>query len=291
MPATCLKAKKRQKDHGVIAKVGKEMKKLTLCAFCITVLIVTCFVCFYKQNQGTQPHFPYTIEQLEAKLKTPGFDINAKYLVDNEEETLLYMAAKQNDLNMVKFLVFHGARIEWNAEDPLHDTTDLRIVEFFIQNGMDINTCAGMACVTLLHKAAAQGDLELAKLCFKHNANPNPRLSNDFLTPLMAVCCALKQPNDDKSWWGTERKHSRQYFEVIQLLIKNGADIGALSYNLETALDFAKYSGNKEVIEYLQKELSKKRPYPHTLEELRQKVSDPHFDINAEIGSKWDRFG
>jgi ankyrin repeat protein len=274
----------------------KEMKKLTICAWCVAPLIVAGVICFYKQNQGEYPHFPYTIEQLEEKLKTPGFDINARYLVNDEEETLLYMAANRNDFNMVKFLVANGARIEWNEglylEHPLHAPTDLRIVEFFIQNGVDIETSCGMACYTLLHKAAAQGDLGLAQLCFKHNANPNPRLGNGAnLTPLMVACQSLKNPDADQGWWGTERKRARQYFEVIKLLVKNGADIEALSSYLETSVDFAKFSGSEEVVEFLQKELLKKRPYPYSLEELKQKVTDPHFDINAEIGSKWDRFG
>jgi ankyrin repeat protein len=269
------------------------MKKLTICASCVATLIAAGLICFYNQNQDSQPHFPYTIEQLEAKLKTPGFDINARYLVNDEEETLLYMAAKQNNLKMAEFLVSKGAWITWNGMylDSLHATTDLRIVEFFIQNGVDINTICGMACVTLLHKAAAQGDLELAKLCFKHNANPNPRLGNgDNVTPLMVACQSLKNPDADQGWWGTERKHTRQYFEVIKLLVKNGADIEALSCHLETSLDFAKHSRNSEVTEFLHKELLKKRPYPYTLQELKQKVTDPHFDINAECGSKWDRF-
>ncbi|MDR1333393.1 MAG: ankyrin repeat domain-containing protein [Holosporales bacterium] len=271
------------------------MKKLTFCASCVAALIAAGLICFYRQNPVVPHCPPRTIEQVKEKLKTPGFDINARYLVNGEEETLLYMAAKQNDLNMVKFLIANGARIEWNEGmylyHPLHATTDLGIVEFFIQNGVDIETSCGMACVTLLHKAAAQGDLELAQLCFEHNANPNPRLGNgDNVTPLMAACQSLKAPNADQSWWGAERKHARQYFEVIKLLIKNGADIEAFSCHLETALDFARYSGAKEVVEFLQKELLKKRPYPYTLQELKQKVTDPHFAINAEIGSKWDRF-
>jgi ankyrin repeat protein len=269
----------------------------------VTILIVAYLVCLYKPTQVTPHPFSYTIEQLEEKLKTPGFDINARYLVNDAEgtfakslitdvdETLLSMAAKQDNLDMVKFLVANGAKAEFNVDFPMHDTTDLRIVEFFIQNGMDVNTCAGMACVTLLHKAAGQGDLELAKLCFKYNANPNFHINGaECPTSLMIACKKLKNPNG-LSWYGPERKHKRQYFEVIKLLVKHGAEIGALSYNLETAIDFAKNSGHKKVVEFLQKELQKKRPYPYSLEELRKKVTDPQFDINAEYGSKWNRFG
>jgi ankyrin repeat protein len=225
----------------------------------------------------------------------PGFNINTRYVINGETVTLLYMAAKQNDLDMVKFLVANGARIGWveglYLDHPLHATTDLRIVEFFIQNDVDIETSCGMACVTLLHKAAAQGDLELAQLCFKHNANPNPRLGNgDNVTPLMDACWALKDPTAGQNWWADERKHVRQYFEVIKLLVKNGADIEAFSYHFKTALDFAKDAGNKEAVEFLQKERRKKRPYPYTLKELRKKVTNPHFDVNSECGNKLDRF-
>ncbi|MDR3155761.1 MAG: ankyrin repeat domain-containing protein [Holosporaceae bacterium] len=263
----------------------------------VGILLVSCS---YRQSQiepsTPQSHyFPYTIEQLEERLKIPGFDINTRYTVDGRDaETLLYMAAEQNNLEMVKFLVAHGARIEHNDNcyHPLHATTDLRIVEFFLQNGVDPNTGSGMACVTLLHTAAAQGDLELAELCFKYNADPNLRLGNgDNTMPLMEACSSLKNPEQDKKWWGPERKHTRQYFEVIKLLVKNGADIIAFSNRMETSLDFARDVGNTLVLAFLQKELQRKRAYPYTLKELKEKVANPQFDINAEYGRKWDRFG
>ncbi|MDR1208017.1 MAG: ankyrin repeat domain-containing protein [Holosporales bacterium] len=276
------------------------MKKyLTLLNCLAGILFVSCS---HKQTQiepdAPQSHyFPYTIEQLEKRLKTPGFNINARYLLnDRDVETLLYMAAEQNDLDMVKFLVAHGASIErcdfFDSYHPLGATTDPRIVEFFLQNGVDIETSSGMSCVTRLHQDVAKGDPEMVELCFKYGANPNPHLGNgDCRTPLLEACWCLKNPKKDQKWWGPERKHERQYFEVIKILVKNGADIRAVSKYMETALDIAKDAGNKEVIKFLQRELRKKRPYPYTLKELKKKVADPQFDINAEYGSRWDRFG
>jgi ankyrin repeat protein len=271
--------------------------KASLQILFVGIMLVSCS---YKQTQIASDvaqlrHFPYTIEQLEKKLKTSDFDINTRYLVDEQEETLLYMAAEQNNLEMVKFLVAHGAIIEhngsWDNYHPLHATTDLRTVEFFLQNGVDPDTGSGMACVSLLHRAAAQGDLEMAKLCFKYNADPNSRLGNgDNMTPLMVTCSFLKNTEDLK-WWGPERKHTRQYFEVIKLLVKNGADVRAFSNHMDTALDLAEYAENKQVVAFLKEELRKKRPYPYTLKELEKKVTDQQFDVNAACGDKWDRFG
>ncbi|MDR1208524.1 MAG: ankyrin repeat domain-containing protein [Holosporales bacterium] len=272
---------------------------LALLSYSIGILLVSCS---YKQapiepDIPQSHYFPYTIEHLEERLKSPGFDINTRYLVDGcEAETLLYMAAKQNNFELVKFLIAHGASVEHSdffyLTHPLHITTDLRIIEFFLQNGADVGTCCGMSCVTLLHAAARNGDLELVKLCFKYGANPNTRINGgDSPMPLMDACQAIKNPEQGLKWWGPERKRAFQYFEVIKLLVKNGADIRAFSNRMETAIDFAKDAGDKRVLAFLQKELRRKRPYPYSIKKLKKKVTDPQFDVNAEYGSKWDRFG
>jgi ankyrin repeat protein len=209
-----------------------------------------------SHNENHKTSFQYTTEELKEKLKSGRFDINAKYRTEDDENTLLYMAAELNDFNMVKFLVTNGAKIEHNNNfdryHPLHVTTDLRIMEFFIKNGADIDTTSGIACVTLLHKAAAQGDFELAKFCIKYNANVNSELANGpNHTPLLLACENSNNPDKDQSWWGPERKHKRDYLEVIKLLLENGADPNTKSRDNETAIDLAKKSGNKEVLQIL----------------------------------------
>ncbi|MDR3224640.1 MAG: ankyrin repeat domain-containing protein [Holosporales bacterium] len=188
--------------------------------FCISVLCVGC------SNFSSDSD----IEKLRPKLKDSKFDIDAIHEDGNGEYSLLTKAAERGDFAMVKFLVEHGANIQapnrgLDLINPLNSASDLDIVEYLLRRGADVNGTAGMAGITKLHAAAAQGDLEMVTLLLKYNADCNLTLCNGNMGTALHYACEYYNDDSDRSWWGPERPHRRKYLEVIKTLIQHGADV------------------------------------------------------------------
>ena len=194
----------------------------------------------------------FTIDEIKQKLKNKNFNINE---VNNNSEALLTIAARKNDLKMVRFLIENGA-IPVNNDvnsTPLGECTDLQIIKILLENGSDVNGENGMACVTKLHQAAAHGDFEMVKLLIKYKPNVNKKLSNgDLSTPIQI---ASKYSNSKKfdDWWGPHRLQKPRYLDVIKLLIENGANVFEKDKYGKNAIIIANEAGNKEIIDFFKR--------------------------------------
>lgn len=97
--------------------------------------------------------------------------------ITSNGKTLLNLAVETQNLKTVKRMVQHGAKVstetlDWLPEAFSYDLEPIRnIVKYLAQNGA-VNAVDEQG-VTLLHRAAWNGDFELVKFLVENNANVN----------------------------------------------------------------------------------------------------------------------
>ena len=106
------------------------------------------------------------------------------------------------------------------------------VVRLFVQAGMSVDT-ADRHGLTVLHRAASRGDLEVVK----------------FLVGLGASIGATDE--DDLYFTALHYAAEGGHLEVVQYLVGQGADVMAETDFGQTALHEAAYEGHLEVVEYL----------------------------------------
>ena len=235
-------------------------------------------------------------------LLTNGADINAK---NNDGETPLHWAACNGHTEVVELLLERDADTEAKNEygtTPLHLAADrghTEVVELLLQHRANIHE-KDQYGHTPLHWAARKGKTEVVKLLLEHGANPYARINNgktpralalDYghtqcanLLPhfwLKAVIAALSvaaaaliylvsnglrpgyysryYPLHDACWYGSTA--------VVELLLKNGADIDKKNEYGTTPLHLAADRGHTEVVELLlqhRANIHEKDQYGHT---------------------------
>lgn len=112
----------------------------------------------------------------------------------------------------------------------------IRHLRYFISQGADIHARDNNNA-TLLHNAAAQGQLEVVKFLVSQGADINARRVAN-ITPLMEAASGLN--------------HAEGNVEVVKFLVSQGADVHAQSARGQTALDVARGRTNAAVVAYLE---------------------------------------
>jgi ankyrin repeat protein len=156
-------------------------------------------------------------------------DINAK---NNDGRTSLHLATTSSlfaDSGMLKILLQHGADTnirDYSVEPLLNAVVRSRVhyvedVQLLISYGADVNAGDRFG-TTALHAAVKRRDIQVVDAILQHNANVNGR---DIwgATPLM-----LAFPK-----WQTVST------ELVEMLLKNGADVNAGEWSNTTALRIA----------------------------------------------------
>jgi len=134
-------------------------------------------------------------------------------------------------------------------------TTSLDLVKAIVEHGADVNARHGphqpnggalnKTEATALLLAAETGDLPLMKLLIELGADPT-LVNVDRCTPLLAATGVGILSDGDESA-GTEE----EAIEVVEYLLKLGADINAVDNHGNTAVHGAVYENRSQLIEFL----------------------------------------
>lgn len=177
-----------------------------------------------------------SVEDVRELLKT--VDPDCTYRGDGEPRSPLVAAARNGDLVIGKLLIDAGADVEFHAagdETPLMAASahgHLDFVKHLLAGNADINRKLGGDGSALL-VASRQGHLETVKYLISQGADVNSQIDRDG-TPLI---CAVRS----------------NHYEVSKVLLENGADPYLVSPGDEYAMFHARMSGNKDMIELLEK--------------------------------------
>ena len=195
-----------------------------------------------------------------------GGDINA----ENEQgETLLHMAAKYGQMEIVQFLINRGADVNAGTgvgefswvpvgKTPLMMVSvegHVKIAKLLIERGADVNAKTNRGDTALMY-AVTLKHIEIAKLLIERGADVNAH-NNHGSTALMDVGRYAGVHLSGKPplvGYSVDRKGYHAYAlekEIVNLLLDGGADINARSDDENTALLGAIERGHIEIANLL----------------------------------------
>lgn len=173
-----------------------------------------------------------------AKLMTHGINIGTKEAnsLDKYGIPILIKAAESGHLNVVQYLVKHGADI--NVRTKFENTAlmgaslfgYLDIVKYLVAQGADVND-QNVGGETALMRAAVQRHLGIVKYLFHNGANINAQDRFGGTTLMKGA------------FYGS--------LNIVKYLIKHGANINAKDDNGYTALMRAVLEGQLNIVKYL----------------------------------------
>ena len=182
-------------------------------------------------------------ERFEKLFDLRSGDVNA---INDEGDSLLYVAASKNQLGKISFLLNKGADVNFKNErgaTPLNvacDKTALDAVQLLIDGGADVNTrtnrgntplsCAasGKGCTLLTTHAfnTTYDFTNVAEILLDNGADVN------ILNPLLI---AARSGN----------------VKMVQLLLANGANINATDAEGQNVLQIAEEQGHTNIVKFL----------------------------------------
>ncbi|KAJ3338089.1 hypothetical protein HDU83_008335 [Entophlyctis luteolus] len=188
---------------------------------------------------------------------------------DNLQQTALYIASKHGQLEVVKWLVDHGANV--NAENvnkatPLHIASQnghLEVVKWLVDHGANVNA-ENVQKATLLHIASQNGHLEVVKWLVDHGANVNAE--NVQKATLLHIASqnghlevvkwlvdhgANVNAENVNKWTPLHIASSNGHLEVVKWLVDHGANVNAENIQKATPLHIASENGHLEVVKWL----------------------------------------
>lgn len=163
------------------------------------------------------------LESVKLLLKNQNI-IKGIKLKNKDNDTLLHLASKGSNVDLIKFLMDQGYDINAmnnSGSKPIHIATRegfIEAVQFYITHGMDINE-SDIVNRTLLHYAAMTSKPKILKYLIEHGAFVNVKDDNG-MTPLHVA--AMYSTAD-----------------VVTLLIQNNADYIAVDNSNRKPMDMA----------------------------------------------------
>ena len=148
----------------------------------------------------------------------------------------MLLASRNGQLEIVKYLVEHGADL--NAKDEDNETAfilaskcgHLGIAKFLVETGADVNAEGKFGWTALIY-ASRRGNLEMVKYLVENVANVNSKY--------------------DKGWTALMFASENGNLEIVKYLLQNGSDVNAKYENRWTALMYASRRGHLEIVKYL----------------------------------------
>jgi len=143
-------------------------------------------------------------------------------------EGILMMPAKANNRKLVELLMSYGAKVpDFSKWCQFYYFEKYEMAAFLLENGMNPNHMSWHH-VTLLHDMAQKGEIEKAALLLKHGAFIDPIDEEYQSTPLGMA-----------ARWGQQ--------EMVEFLMKQGADINKAGATWATPLEWAKKKGHANI--------------------------------------------
>ena len=164
--------------------------------------------------------------------------VNAK---GPDNQTPIHFAVSSGNLNIVKYLLKHGADVNALVEStlatPLHMAAlkgHQQIIETLLDAGAKVQPRAGESLhgATPLYLAAQNGHLESVRTLIRSGADLNCRLRKMDVTPLFIA---------------SERGH----VDIVRFLLENNASLHIRNWNGVTALGVAAMGGHKTIVNLL----------------------------------------
>ncbi|GFQ77336.1 hypothetical protein TNCT_578431 [Trichonephila clavata] len=204
------------------------------------------------------------IEKFELFIKK-GADVKAR---DLDMKSTLHFAAEGGNLDIIKFLLKENLNIndkDIDGQSPLHIASAFgykNVVRFFVEE-LRANVDGDNLCRTPLHLAAKNGHTKVINFLLKHKFKIE---RNSFgFSPLfdavvhsqkVAVQVFLERSHVDTcvSWGGFTSLHlaaETGCLEIVNLLLKKGADVNAKTDQLNTALHLSSFNGYTDIIKAL----------------------------------------
>jgi len=201
-------------------------------------------------------------------------DTGSSYIEDEEfQKTALMIAAAKGNLEMVKYLVEKGAEVDWagyNEETPLHcacESGNFEMVKFLLENGAEIE-CQTGDWHTPISTAAANGHTNIVKYLL--NKLPNKSKNKDdimwdafyeaalyehpeTLDYLQEQGIDLDKHNMEREITLLHEATKRRNYNVIECLVKRGADINVKDKFENTPLHLATENEDRETMTLLLK--------------------------------------
>ncbi|NXY47197.1 ASB3 protein, partial [Ceuthmochares aereus] len=176
-----------------------------------------------------------SLESLRVLLEA-GADPNQ---VTTEETTALFLAVESGHIDIVKFLIQHGANVKgphsWSGWNSLHEASFqgyTEIMKILLEKGAS-KECKDSFGITPLFVAAQYGKLESLRLLVSHGAEVNCQ-AKDKATPLLIAA---------------QEGHT----ECVELLLSKGADpnLYCNNDNWQLPIHAAAQMGHKRILELL----------------------------------------
>jgi ankyrin repeat protein len=182
----------------------------------------------------------------------------AEVRYDHKGFTVLMAAVEGGDRAVVQLLLTRGAdaraknRVGWTALHAAALADDGGIAEDLLAHQTEVNAAETLQGRTPLLWAAVSGRNRLVKLFLDHGANVNVRESLGGTTPL--ICAA-----------GSERGD----LAVVNFLVARGAAPDAKDSHGDSALDWARRRGSREIVQALEQRGAPGRAAPRPKPPLR----------------------
>ena len=181
-----------------------------------------------RRNWQTNPLHWATSPEIAKLLLDAGADINAE---DGNNSTPLHLSASRDDRSMVQYLIERGANIasrNKEGQTPLNVAPNREIAELLLANGADIDVGETIAR-TPLYEAAREGRQDVVELLVERSAGNLGRDINALLACYAGIGC----------------------LQVVELLIRNGADVNHQARKEFMPLHLAATNGHRDVAECL----------------------------------------
>jgi len=158
----------------------------------------------------------------------------------------IHAAAASGSPEIAALLIDHGAKVDLRSEgvpEPIQlavGRDNNAVVALLLDHGADANSVRLSGSGTLLHEAATHSDnRELVELLLKHGANPNAR-DGDARTPLHIAASNTEARTVPAPLGKIPSRTFARKLEIVQALLKGGADPSLRDVSGKTAADYAK---------------------------------------------------
>ena len=252
------------------------MKKLLLTLTLLSIIATT------QATPKVEQNFLDAVAQGNIKKATVALNYGADTTYSEYGDTLLHVAAKQNQVEIASLLLASGADVNATnklGQTPLHyaskwTPTTSKLVQLLLEHNASVKaedwqgrTPLMVACgkdiehsdfIKIDEATRTSIHVEIINLLLQAGASANEKSTENGLTPLhhLFTDCGDYNHTGSRETIGSYigqafEEADRRVLKVAQLLIDNGADVNAQDNNGHTPLLIASYLGDESIVDLL----------------------------------------